>query len=214
MPAQEGDEGLEGGSPHSQAVSGIGGQASGELPEGSVHRRLRRGGSVGALYAISPLDFFKSVSDGDTTLLLDRHSYTGGERSCENASLSRSWVSAVPDGSAAFVAALLPVSCQCVAPVPCVAWWMPGMVPRKGHRVLCCCCQQRAACRRTTCGTRRSWQSEGPYMAAAPTAQVQCLLHAGGQFRLCVVAVCPCTAVVCSRGCQLHAIDEYNMTAK
>lgn len=74
---QEDDAELEGGSPLNAESRGAH-LHDGELPEGSVHRRISRVGSVGALYAISPLDFFKSVSDGDTTLLLDRHSYVGG----------------------------------------------------------------------------------------------------------------------------------------
>lgn len=44
--------------------------------QGGGGRMPRRWGSVAAL-ALSPLDFFKSVSDGESTLLLDSSIYSG-----------------------------------------------------------------------------------------------------------------------------------------
>lgn len=45
--------------------------------QGSGPGMPRRRGSVAALLALSPLDFFKSVSDGESTLLLDSSIYSG-----------------------------------------------------------------------------------------------------------------------------------------
>ena len=80
------DAELEGGSPVSggsrwggsgrhEADTLEGGSPQGGSPQGGG---LSHVGSFGALLAISPLDFFKSVSDGETTLLLDRHSHPAG----------------------------------------------------------------------------------------------------------------------------------------
>ena len=52
--------------------------AAGGAEDGWPPQRLRRQASLKAILALSPLDFFKSVSDGDTTLLLDKHTFTGG----------------------------------------------------------------------------------------------------------------------------------------
>ena len=75
------DDVLEGGSPLSGASwLGGSGRHEGATPEGGSPQAggLSHVGSFGALLAISPLDFFKSVSDGETTLLLDRHSHAAG----------------------------------------------------------------------------------------------------------------------------------------
>jgi hypothetical protein len=72
---------LEGGSPLSGGSPwGGSGRHEADAPEGGSPQagRLSHVGSFGALLAISPLDFFKSVSDGETTLLLDRHSHAAG----------------------------------------------------------------------------------------------------------------------------------------
>lgn len=77
---------LEGGSPlNGGSPWGGSGRHEADTPEGGSPQagRLSHVGSFGALLAISPLDFFKSVSDGETTLLLDRHSHAaGGTRMC------------------------------------------------------------------------------------------------------------------------------------
>lgn len=45
---------------------------------GELARTMTRRNSVHALLALSPLDFFKSVSDGESTLLLDGHTFDAG----------------------------------------------------------------------------------------------------------------------------------------
>lgn len=45
---------------------------------GGLHRNVDRRNSVHAMLALSPLDFFKSVSDGESTLLLDGHTFEAG----------------------------------------------------------------------------------------------------------------------------------------
>lgn len=60
----------------SAAATQSGGQPSSpQQPPQSQPLALAREGSLQALLALSPLDFFKSVSDGDSTLLLGKHAF-------------------------------------------------------------------------------------------------------------------------------------------
>jgi len=64
------------GFPEDDSATPSGGQpASPQQPPQSQPLALAREGSLQALLALSPLDFFKSVSDGDSTLLLGKNAF-------------------------------------------------------------------------------------------------------------------------------------------